>query len=147
MFKAACLQKQSVFELVFLYDQLNQLWGGNPHYLSCCAELLLSELSSVFCIYVRFEFYFYVFIMLLLFLNVFASLLPIRSALLLNSVVDLKTSYLRRRMDECVYLWKAAPSWRKYVSILMTLQVFRDSLVIFPMDGGALGSVVILLAF
>lgn len=80
-------------------------------------------------------------------LKCFCLLLPIRSALLLNSVVDLKTSYLRRRMDECVYLWKAAPSWRKYVSILMTLQVFRDSLVIFPMDGGALGSVVILLAF
>lgn len=103
MFKAACLQKQSVFELVLLYDQLNQLWGKNPHYLSCCAKTLLSELSS----YVRFEFYFYVFmffIMLLLFLNVFASLLPIRSASLLNSVVDLKTSYLRRRMDECVYL-------------------------------------------
>lgn len=57
MFKAACLQKQSVFELVLLYDQLNQLWGKNPHYLSCCAEPLLSELSS----YVSFEFYFYVF--------------------------------------------------------------------------------------
>lgn len=46
MFKAACLQKQSVFELVLLYDQLNQLWGKNPHYLSCCAEPFLSELSE-----------------------------------------------------------------------------------------------------
>lgn len=56
MFKAACLQKKSVFNLVFLYDKLNQLWGKNPHYLSCCAKTLLSELSS----YARFEFYFYV---------------------------------------------------------------------------------------
>lgn len=122
MFKAACLQKKLVFKLVFLYNKLNQLWGKNPHYFSCCAEPLLSELSS----YVRFEFYFYVFYQSLLFLNDFSSLLPIKSASLLNSVVELKTSYL---------------------SVLMTLQVFRDSFVIFPMDGGALGSVVILLAF
>lgn len=57
MFQAACLQKKSVFKLVFLYNKLNQLWGKNPHYLSCCAKPLLSELSS----YARFEFYFYIF--------------------------------------------------------------------------------------
>lgn len=113
MFKAVCLQKKSVFKLVFLYNKLNQLWGKNPHYLSCCAEPLLSELSS----YARFEFYFYVFYHLLLFLNDFSSLLPIKSALLLNSVVELKTSYLRRRIVEgCAVLVKVCERFDDFTS-------------------------------